>query len=109
MFDIMFLQETYTCTEIESIYRNEYCGNISFAHGTNHSKGVMIMMRPGLDCNILKVKVDSNGRYIVQEVNIMGKEFVLINIYAPNRDLDKKSFFKELSVITNEMAISSDK
>ena len=107
-FDIVFLQETYTCKEIEDVIKNEWEGNVNFAHGSKHSRGVMILMKPGYDCKIQRVQADCNGRYIMMETNIMGSEFILINVYAPNKDTDKKDFFRELLQRSNEMNITAD-
>lgn len=54
------------------------------SHGTNHSRGVMILFKPNLDVNIEQIMCDKNGRYILSEALIEGEKFVFLKIYAPN-------------------------
>ena len=44
-YDIIFLQETYSTDEVEDIWRTQWQGGLFFSHGTNHSCGVMILVR----------------------------------------------------------------
>ena len=43
--DICFLQETYSTEEIENQWKKQWSGDIYFAHGSNHSRGVAILIR----------------------------------------------------------------
>ena len=45
-----------------------------------------------LDCVIHSQIVDTSGRYIVVKAAIKDKMYVLVNIYAPNKDGDKFRF-----------------
>ena len=47
--DIIFLQETYSTTEVEDIWNTQYKGNSFYSHGTNHSCGVMILIKDDLE------------------------------------------------------------
>ena len=44
--NIYFLQEICSDPEDEIIWINEWGGEIFFSHGTNHSKGVCILINP---------------------------------------------------------------
>ena len=46
---IFLLQETHSCKEIESVWKDEWGGEIFFSHGTTDSCGVAILISPGLD------------------------------------------------------------
>ena len=51
-YDIIFLQETYSIVDVEDIWRTQWRGKLFFAHGSNHSCGVMIpVTRSDLDFN----------------------------------------------------------
>ena len=50
--DVIFLQETYSTKEVEHFWRLQWKGEIFFAHGSGHSKGVMILTKEGLDIKI---------------------------------------------------------
>ena len=54
-----------------------------FAHGTNHSRGVLILFNSELQFEIKKVLNDNGGRYIFVEVTIQDSPFLLVNLYAP--------------------------
>ena len=61
---IAFLQETYSSQEIENQFKLQWRGRMLFAHGTNHSKGVLILFSENLQIDIRHVLEDSEGRYI---------------------------------------------
>ena len=95
--DIAFLQETYSTKEIVNVWSNQWGGKIYFAHGTNHSKGVMILIRPGLDIKLQNCVVDLKGRYIMLDANLQGENIILLNVYAPNLEQEQISFYNELT------------
>ena len=41
--NIIFLQETYSTPEVENIWKSQWRGDIFFSHGSEHSRGVMIL------------------------------------------------------------------
>lgn len=80
----VFLQETHSTKADEKFWSNEWGGNkIFFAHGTN-LRGVVILCKPIVTLSVINADIDSNGRYIVLNVNIYNEDFVLINVYSHN-------------------------
>ena len=77
-FDITFFQETYSSESDESQWINEWSGKIMFSHGTNHSKGTMILFRPGFDFKIISESIDKNGRYIILKMDVEGTTFIFL-------------------------------
>ena len=59
--DIFFLQETYSTGDIENIWRKQWKGEMFSLHGSNHSRGVLVLIRDNLDFKINSTKVDSHG------------------------------------------------
>ena len=53
--EIYFLQETYSAEEIENQWENQWFGDIYFAHGSNHSRGVAILTRKSSDFKLKAV------------------------------------------------------
>ena len=51
--DIAFLQETYWTNELETRISADWNGRCIFNHGTNHSKGVAVLIKKELDLNIV--------------------------------------------------------
>ena len=83
--DIAFLQETYSTPEIVDEWKFQWHGNIYYSHGTNHSKGVLILVSDKLQFELRSVSQDSDDRYVLIDVLIQGSPFLLLNIYSPNK------------------------
>ena len=77
---------------------------MAFSHGTNHSKGVMILINPLLDCKIDKIITDKNGRFIIQKISLDEQAIVLVNIYAPNDANQQVAFFSKLNHLLQEFS-----
>ena len=63
-FDIMMLQESFSTCKIEDQWSKDWGGTCVFSHGTNHSKGVMILVKKGFDLDLKTKIIDDSGRYI---------------------------------------------
>ena len=90
----IFLQETYTTPDIENEWKFQWQGKMLFAHGTNHSRGVLILFNSELQFEIKKVLNDNSGRYIYVDVTIQDCPFLLVNLYAPTNSRKQCSFFR---------------
>ena len=95
--DVIFLQETYSTKAIEDVWKSEWGGQILFSHGTNHSRGVMILFNPRPDYQIVSSIVDKNGRYLMLEVTTHDSSLLLCNVYAPNDNTSQITFFSKLN------------
>ena len=95
--DIIFLQETYSTAEVEDIWRTQWQGKLFFSHGTCHSCGVMVLVRGDLDFNLISIRTDDEGRYIVLEAEVQGANFLLVNVYVPNKVQEQCRFIENLN------------
>ena len=68
--DIVFLQETHSTPDIENEWKFQWQGKMLFAHGTNHSRGVLILFNNELHFEIKSEYIDTEGRYILVEATI---------------------------------------
>jgi len=66
------------------------------AHGSSNFRGVAILFNKGVDCKIYSKILDPLGRYVMLKAEIEDKMYVLINIYAPNKDTNIKNFLNNL-------------
>ena len=107
-YDIIFLQETYCTVEIEDTWRTQWQGKLFSSHGTNHSCGVMVLVRSDLDFNLKSVEVDTQGRYVVMEAVVQGSNFLLVNIYAPNKVQEQCLFFDNLNNIIENFVVDNE-
>ena len=96
-YDIVFLQETYSTIDIESVWRTQWQGKLYFSH----SCGVMILIRDDLDFKLNLARSDDNGRYIIMEAEVQGSSFLFVNIYALNSVQDQR-FCNNLSSALSE-------
>ena len=99
--DIIFLQETYSTNEIEKKWSNEWKPwKCVFSNGTNHSKGVAILIKNTLDYEIKYCMSDPNGRFIILDINVKGESFLIVNVYAPcvSKPKDQTEFWNQLSL-----------
>ena len=94
--DIFFLQETYSTRDIENIWRKQWKGELFLSHGSNHSRGVLVLVRDNLDFNKHSTKVDSQGHYIFLEAYIQDSPYFILNIHAPNKCSEQFLFFKDV-------------
>ena len=68
-----------------------------FSHGSNHSCGVMVLVRSHLDFNLISINSDDEGRSIVMEAEVQGSPYLFVNIYARNKTEDQCRFFDKLN------------
>jgi exonuclease III len=76
-------------------------GGAVFSHGSEHSRGVLTLVKEGLDCELKVCKQDELGRYIILKGFVQGQPFIVANIYAPNKVNEQCVFYDE---IQNELA-----
>ena len=76
-----------------------------FAHGTNHSKGVLILFSENLQIDIRHVLGDSEGRYIFVEALVQDAPFLLVNLYAPTKNQEQCVFFDVVANTLEDMSL----
>ena len=92
-FDIVLLQETHWSTDLELQFKRDWDGSIFFNHGSNHARGVAILVHSRLDHNIRRVRHDDNGRILNLLLDFDDVTLNIINTYAPNTDSERRLFF----------------
>ena len=108
-YDVMLLQETYSAESDENLWQSEWGGPTFWAHGTKHSCGVGVLVQRGFDFEPVESLLDPKGRCIIIKPLIQGEPLTIINIYAPNTDQDKSTFFKQLQDVTSQYKITKNK
>ena len=64
------------------------------SQGTNHSKGVAILISDRLDFEEQSVIYNPDSRYVLTDAMIEDSPFLLLNIYAPNDTSERCTFFR---------------
>ena len=72
-----------------------------WAFGTNHSRGVGIILNSVLNYKISSFDFDFNGRFLVLDLEINNIGYRLINVYMPNDHSERREFISKLSVFCN--------
>ena len=83
-YDIIFLLETYSTVDVKDNWKTQWQGKLHFALGSNHSCGVMILVRSDLEFSLKSIKLDSKGRSIIMEAEVHGS-FLFVKIFAPKK------------------------
>ena len=106
--EVYYLQETYCQKQDEKIWSSEWGGRIFFTHGTTHSKGACILLKPDLDILLGNEYSDSEGRVVLINVSINKQWFSLCNIYAPTDNVKQNAFLNNLvTLIMSKVYIKS--
>jgi len=102
--DVIFLLEMYSSNITAKIWENEWGRKVLYNHGTCHSKGVMILLNPKLDCQIKEEVRDENGRFLGARITLDDVQIVLANVYAPNDTTHQVLFLKEIQKLLSNFA-----
>ena len=94
---IICLQETFPKQEDKAVWSKDWGGRIILSHGTEHSKGVCMLLNPSSNLQINTIESDPSGRYIILKVTMEGKDYFLINVCAPTDYREQENFIRTLS------------
>ena len=61
-----------------------------------------------MNCKVLCTVPDPFGRFVISKVQVDDKAYVLVNIYAPNKDKDSILFFKKLHTLLQTENLDSE-
>ena len=95
--DVVLLQETHWTVDMEIQIKREWNGEAIFNHGTNTSRGVAILINSRLEYVVRQTKRDNEGRILNILVELDDHTFNIINIYAPQTDNERQTFFANLN------------
>ena len=93
-----FLQETFSTEKTVALWQSEWGGKVFYNHGSNHSKGVMILVKPKYQLEVKKCIKDKTGRSIILDTKLENRQLILANIYAPNDISQQIKFFRDLNI-----------
>ena len=79
------------------IWSAEWGGQIFYYHGSDHSKGVCVLIKPNSPIQVEVVELDMNGRFIILRLKTPGDtSFNVVNIYAPTDYREQTNFIESL-------------
>ena len=108
------MQETFSKPEDEKFWTIEWGGKVFFSHGTEHSKGVTMLINPASKFQVSIVEIDHHGRYLITKLRVERTIVYVINVYAPNDYRKQEQFIRILGeklvseTDTTKLIISGD-
>ena len=103
--DIAFIQETHFNAEIKQTYENISKFKIFSSYGTTATKGAAILIKNSLNFKIIDETTDTDGRFILLNVNIDETIYSLVCVYAPNDRKTRNSYFKSKSDVLQNKSL----
>ena len=64
----------------------EWGGTALWGFGKSNARGVGILINNNLQCQVTNTLVDKDGRMIIVQLKIETQDYVIMNLYAPNKD-----------------------
>ena len=102
------MQETHSPNETDIQWKSERGAEIITRHGSSNARGVAVLIKNGFDCTIHQKILDPLGRIIILKADIKDKTYVLIIVYAPNKDKDLSSFLNNLLATLQKEDLDSE-
>ena len=91
-FSLYLLQEVHCSNDKISIWSSEWGYKSFFSCCSSAKGGVAILFNNNFSFQILRLYSDTNGRFIICDIETEGKCITLATLYAPNED--ETSFFQ---------------
>ena len=96
-----FLQETHSTVACEQEWKNDWGGDIYFSHGSSNSTGVAICFSKKFDWSLIKFSCDTAGRIAILEIKHNDQNYLLINLYNGNSEVDQLNILETLIALLN--------
>ena len=108
--NVYLLQETFSNSKEEKIWTAEWGGQIFYSHGSNHSRGVCVLIKPNSPLHVEIVELDVNGRFIILCLETPGEiNLNVVNVYPPTDPREEidfiNSFSKKIISLTNTSSL----
>ena len=107
--DIILLQETFWTRNTERIIKSEWKGDCYFDNGTNHSKGVAILINSHVSVDKISVIAKGDGRALALKFCIENDYYCITNVYSPTKTSEKDKFYKGLISWINSLDVINSK
>ena len=102
-YNLVCLQETYITKELCDKWKKEWGGEMFSHEFSSHSSGQIILMKKSTFDN---VTLTYNSRRIqIVEFEIQSKKIAMVNVYAPNKSLEKQNFMDELATVVQNIDV----
>ena len=101
---ILFLHETHSSSDDKQKWRDNFGGNAFFSYGKRNSC-VLISYIGTHNFVVNNPKTDNDGRILILDVTINDVNFVLINLYNANTEMEQVSVLNNLSSLLEKFDV----
>ena len=92
--DIIFMQETHcTKSNVNNIDSHWLGPTFHSLSNSSRSRGVSILFNPKMNIKVIDEFYDNDGRKILLNLEYENRIITLVNVYAPNHENERNSFF----------------
>ena len=100
-FDLFFLQETHLADTFSGkVWEKDWGSQCAWSPGSNRLAGVAVLVHASSSVNIVDFKTDLAGQIVTAKLEFKNREFQVMNVYAPNTQAERESFFCTLWCFT---------
>jgi len=107
---VCLLQETYFTDDtkewVENMYGNDF--KCISSYGSNHSRGVSVLVKNMSELKIVNKRCDNEGRLILLNLAILDELCTVVNVYAPNTVKERGQLFNKIDKWLCNYAESSE-
>ena len=104
----LFLQETHSTENNEVSWKQNFNGQVFFSHGKSNSCGVLICYYGSNKLLVKNQLHDNEGRILILDLTVDEENFVLINYYNPNTEIQQLEKLEELTNMLSTLNISQN-
>ena len=102
--DVLFLQETHSDSANMIDWSREWGGRVILSHSSTSSGGVGMLFSTSFCPITVEVEQVVEGRLLVVKATFKNYNMVFINLYAPTRGADRKTFLDTVSFSLSKCA-----
>lgn len=95
-YHFVCLQETWWDKDCAVRAWSLWAGHICYNNGTNKSGGVSILIRDAANSRWREVYSDVAGKVLIVDITCDWLQGRIINVHAPNKEMERKSLFTSL-------------
>lgn len=78
----------YLSKECEVQWKKEWGVEILFFYGSINVRGVVVFIKNGFDIDVMLIQIDLSGRFLLFKVLIKEENYIIVNIYGFNKDVE---------------------
>ena len=106
---IALIQETHYIEKNELKYNSRWFGKIFHAFSNSpYARGVSVLFN-NVDVDVENVHKTQDGRILLLNIIIQNNAYTIVNVYSPNAEVERVSFFKKVKTYISKYARHIDK